>query len=166
LEWITAHGLAASADLAALREAVAATDRVRRVRLPPEAVLSAWRALHRGCWSIVASVERDGQRLLVARPNAPLRSGAPPASTEAASRRRPESPRRLSAQESRVLAALAKGHTNKVIAYDLDLATSTVSTLLARAARKLGCKTRIELARVGGALTRQSASQQRANVPA
>jgi DNA-binding NarL/FixJ family response regulator len=160
LEWISARGLAASANLAQLREVVAAADRVRRVRLPPEAVLSAWRALHGGCWSIVASVERDGQRLLVARPNAPLRIGAPLASTEATSRRRPEHPRHLSAQESRVLAALAKGHTNKLIAYELGLATSTVGTLLARAARKLGCNTRIELARVGRALTRQSASQQ------
>ena len=150
--------LAASADLAQLCEAVTVVDRARRIRMPPEAVLNAWRALHEGRWSIVQSVERDGRRMLVARPNAPLHNDAPLAPGESANRP-PKTPRQLSPAERRVLAALSEGHTNKLIAYELGLATSTVGTLLARAARKLGCKSRIELARVARALPRQSASQ-------
>lgn len=147
----------ADVDLARLREAVTAVDRVRRVRMPPEAVLDAWRALYGGRWSIMASVERDGRRLLVARPNAPLSRGEHRAAAESTDRPRPANPHRLSAQETRVLIALAEGHSNKLIAYELGLATSTVGTLLARAASKLGCKNRIALARVGRALAHQAA---------
>lgn len=62
---------------------------------------------------------------------------------------------RLSAQERRVLVELARGHSNKFIAYDLGLATSTVAALLARAARKLGCTSRVALIRAGRALAHQ-----------
>jgi DNA-binding NarL/FixJ family response regulator len=149
--------LASHADLAQLRQAIAAVDRARRIRMSPEAVLGAWRALYGGRWSIVASVERDGRRLLVARPNAPLCHDEH-ASTETRSGRPPANPRPLSAQERRVLAALAEGHSNKLIGYELGLAISTVSTLLARAARKLGCKSRIELTTAARDIARQSAS--------
>jgi len=64
---------------------------------------------------------------------------------------------RLSAQEMCVLAELAKSHSNKAIAYDLGIGLSTVSTLLARAARKLGCKDRLALARVGRSLAHHPA---------
>jgi hypothetical protein len=56
------------AKLSRLRESVATVDRARRIRMSPEAVLGAWRALYEGRWSVVESVERDGRRLLVARP--------------------------------------------------------------------------------------------------
>lgn len=127
----------------------------------PEHARTAWERL-----SVVESVERDGRRLLVARPNAPLRNGDPLAAAESANRRQPEHPRRLSAMESRVVRALADGHTNKLIAYELGLATSTVATLLARAARKLGCKSCIELTRAGRTLAPPSASQHGAREPA
>lgn len=149
----------ADADLARIRDAAAAVHRARRIRMSPEAVLAAWRALYGGRWSVVESVERDGRRLLVARPNAPLRNCEPPTSGESVRHRRAETARQLSPQEARVLAALAKGHSNKLIAYELGLTTSTVGTLLARAARKLGCKTRIALARAGRALADRLSDQ-------
>jgi len=153
------------ADLARLRETVAAVDRARRVRMSPEAVLDAWRALYEGRWSIIESVERDGRRLLVARPNAPLRDTElqEPAATADEPQ---ESLARLSSQESRVLVALSKGHSNKLIAYELGLATPTVGTLLARAARKLGCKDRVALARAGRALAHRLAGPHGARKPA
>jgi len=70
--------------------------------------------------------------------------------------RGPSSRPQLSPQEARVLAELAKGYSNKVIAYDLGIGTSTVATLLARAARKLGCADRLALARAGRALAWQA----------
>jgi DNA-binding CsgD family transcriptional regulator len=143
------------ANLSRLRAAIATVDRARRVRMSPEAVLDAWRALYEARWSIVESTERDGRRLLIARPNVPVPDQDSSASTPSASPRRPGPPRPLSAQERRVLIALAKGHSNKLIAYELGLATSTVGTLLARAANKLGCRNRIALARAGRALTEQ-----------
>jgi DNA-binding CsgD family transcriptional regulator len=141
-----------------LRDAMAAVDRTRRVAMSPEAVLDAWRALYDGRWSIVAVVERDGRRFLVARPDAPLRDDAAPreAAAEAAGRAAPDRPRPLSAQERRATLALASGHSNKLIAYELGLTTSTVGTLLARAARKLGCTNRLALARAGRALALRS----------
>lgn len=158
--------LAAGAELAQLRQAVAAVDRARRIRMPPEAVLDAWRALHGARWSIVESVERNGRRLLVARPNVPLHAADPSVAAGAAGRHQQQHPRKLSAMENRVLVALSESHSNKLIAYELGLATSTVSTLLARAARKLGCRSRIELARAGRALTYQVANQHIAREPA
>ncbi|MEZ4363358.1 MAG: helix-turn-helix transcriptional regulator [Kofleriaceae bacterium] len=133
-------------SLPSLRDAAEAVARARNRRLPPAKVLAAWRALYQGDWSIVESVQRDGRRLLLARPNAPLalsRSSGPgsPPSPGGGSPPRPA----LSPTERRVLAALASGHSNKAIAYQLGLADSTVSTLLARAARKLGCRNRVEL---------------------
>jgi DNA-binding NarL/FixJ family response regulator len=130
-----------------------------RARMAPGAMLAAWRALHEGRWAVVETVERDGRRFLVARPDGPLPGGAPAAPVEAAGRRQPEPPRELSAQEQRVLSELAKGYSNKLIAHELGLATSTVGTLLARAARKLGCGSRVALARAGLALSHQTAAR-------
>ena len=140
------------------REAVTSVDRMRRTRLSPEEVPSAWCALYEGRWTVVESVERDGRRFLVVRPDAPFRDGARGSVAEVAGNR-PPTPPRLSAQEARVLAALGKGYSNKLIAYELGVAISTVSTLLARAARKLGCKTRIALAEAGRALPQPQAEQ-------
>ena len=141
---------AAGAELVRLRDAMAVVGRARSVPTSPEAVLDAWRALYDGRWSIVESIERDGRRLLVARPNAPL-----PASVISAGARDQEQPskaRGLSPAERCVVAAVARGHTNKLIAYELGVAISTVATLIGRARRKLGCRSRVELARAGRAL--------------
>lgn len=147
--------LADRAVLEALGELVAAVSRARRIRMPPEAVLGAWRALFDGRWSIVASVEHDGRRALVVRPNAPGARPSAPVVRDA--ELAPAAPRRLSPGEYRALVALGQGHANKLIAYELGIQRSTVSTLLARAARKLGCRSRVELARAGRALARAAA---------
>jgi len=125
-----ASGLARS-QLArdALREAARTQDRARtRGRRTVDAV-AAWEALVKGRWSIVDHFDHDGRRLVVAQPNAP----------EAVSRRS------LSPRESQVAGAAALGHSNKLIAYELGLAPSTVAKLLARARAKLGVRSRVEL---------------------
>ncbi len=59
-------------------------------------------------------------------------------------RRRLERVDALTRREQEVLAAAARGHHNKLIAYDLGLAHSTVRVLLHRAATKLGAGSRSE----------------------
>jgi DNA-binding NarL/FixJ family response regulator len=54
----------------------------------------------------------------------------------------------LTARERQVAALAALGHANKVIAFELGIAQSTVAVLLSRAAHKLGAPTRAELARI------------------
>lgn len=141
----------AGSELAQLRDAMAVVGRARRVRMSPEAALDAWRALYDGRWSVVESIERDGRRLLIAHPNAPLHddtSSADPGGGHDP----PDDARTLSAAERRVVAAVAQGHSNKLIAYELGIAISTVATLIGRARRKLGYTSRVELARAGRAL--------------
>jgi DNA-binding NarL/FixJ family response regulator len=54
---------------------------------------------------------------------------------------------RLSEREHQVVAGARLGHSNKMIAYELGLTPSTVSTLLTRAQRKLGVRDRLTLIR-------------------
>jgi DNA-binding CsgD family transcriptional regulator len=51
----------------------------------------------------------------------------------------------LSARERQVVALAALGQPNKMIAYELGIATSTVGVLLMRASRKVGAKIRRQL---------------------
>jgi DNA-binding CsgD family transcriptional regulator len=53
----------------------------------------------------------------------------------------------LSRREKLVVSRVAAGHSNKRIAYELDLAVSTVASYVARAAAKLGARSRIDLVR-------------------
>lgn len=115
----------------ALRTAARAVDRARgrlRERAPDEA-LELWRGLVAGRWTLLDRFDSDGRRFLVARQNPP---DVPPL-------------RPLSERERRVASYAAMGHSNKQIAYELGLATSTVSTVLARALRKLGLRRRTDL---------------------
>ena len=84
--------------------------------------------------------ERDGKRYVIAVEH------SPPARVTGLSA--------LSARERQVLAAAAAGHTNKVIAYDLGVAHSTVRVLLARAAKRLNATSRQELVSIYAAFTR------------
>lgn len=122
--------LALSRD--ALREAARRVDRVRarRKRIESDEAFELWRCLVERRWSIVDQFESDGRRYVVAHPNTPRARADLSELTE---------------RERTVAQAAALGHANKVIAYELGVAESTVATLLSRAARKLGAHTRVEL---------------------
>ncbi len=91
--------------------------------------MATWNPLVLARWSLVDRYERDGRRYVVARENAPS----------------PRGPEALSARERQVAALACIGHSNKSIAYELGLSHSTVRVLTARAAAKLGVRTRDEL---------------------
>jgi DNA-binding CsgD family transcriptional regulator len=118
---------AAASARARLREAVTRRARARAGSTAGD--LRPWTALVEGRWSLVDVFERDGRRYVVARANEP---DVP-------------DPRALAPRERQVVALLALGRSNKVIAYELGLATSRVGTLLTQAARKLGVTSRAEL---------------------
>jgi DNA-binding NarL/FixJ family response regulator len=98
----------------------------------PDASLEARKALVSARWSLLDRVELDGRRYIVARENPPRAPG----------------PAALSTRERQVLAYAKLGHHNKLIAYELGIADSTVRVLLARASAKLGVRSRRDLLRV------------------
>jgi len=114
-----------------LRAAVLEIDRARGGlrRRTPAAAVAGWRALVAARWTLVDHFAHDGQRYVVARRN---EAAAP--SLDA-----------LSERERQVVAFAMLGHPNKLIAYELGLATSTVGVLLSRAMAKLGVRSRKEL---------------------
>lgn len=131
LEHGSADAIAAREDLG---QAAKDMDRARGTmrRIDADAASALWRAMVRGQWTLVDWLDHDGKRFLLAQEN-----------------HLPTSPRRdLTEREQQVVACAAMGHSNKLIAYDLGISTGTVSVLLARAARKLGVTSRIELIRV------------------
>jgi DNA-binding CsgD family transcriptional regulator len=115
----------------ALRRAALAAERARgplRRRNADEAV-ALWRPLVEGRWTLVDRFESDGRRFLIARRN-----------TFEVSARWP-----LTDRERQVAVLAAQGHSNKLIAYELGIGRSTVSTHLLRATAKLGVRSRVEL---------------------
>lgn len=119
---------------ATLREATVAFDQARskKPRSNVDSATRRWRPLVVSRWSLLDDFDSDGRRFVVAVENAPPT--------------RP--PRRdLSEREHQVMTQAHLGHTNKVIAYELGLSTSTVRVLLHRAALKLGVSTRDEAIR-------------------
>jgi DNA-binding CsgD family transcriptional regulator len=115
----------------ALREAVRDLERTRSKagRRDADDAVQRWKALVDGRWSLVDHFESDGKRYVVARRN----DVEVPGYSE------------LSSRERQVLAYAALGHSNKLIAYELGLADSTVRVLLYRAAAKLGAARREDL---------------------
>jgi DNA-binding CsgD family transcriptional regulator len=116
---------------AALREAVRKVERARSAvgRRDPDGAVAEWKALVDGRWSLVEHFEAGGRRYLIARRNdVPLSGYA-----------------QLSDREHQVVAHAALGHSNKLIAYELGLADSTVRVLLFRAATKFGVTRRKDL---------------------
>jgi DNA-binding CsgD family transcriptional regulator len=120
----------------ALREAAVARDRARTRRRGDKSadiVTAQWKALVSGRWSLVDSFDTDGRRYVIAEANSPM----------------VEATANLSIREAQVLACARLGHANKAIAYELGIAESTVAGHLARAARKLGARSRAELIQSG-----------------
>jgi len=95
----------------------------------PARAIEAWKGLVNARWTLVDQLESDGKRYILARKNAPApRAGAG-----------------LSQREREVAALAALHRSNKVIAYELGIAHSTVRVLLKRACEKLGVQSREEL---------------------
>lgn len=115
----------------ALKEAAVAIDRARGSlrRIDADSALGSWMGLVDGRWSLVDKFDTDGKRYVLARRNEPRVDGLS----------------LLTERERAVVAYAAMGHANKVIAYDLGIAHSTVRVLLARAASKLGVRSRAGL---------------------
>ncbi len=113
-----------------LRDAAIAVDRARRKknRDDPKAI-DAWKAMVDARWTLVDRFDSDGRRFYIAyRNDIPMRD-----------------PRKLTPREQQAVAFAALGSTSKLIAYELGLSISSVTTLLSSAARKLGVRSRAEL---------------------
>jgi len=132
------HHASGDAREDAAREALCkAVLSIERARGPerfedPDRALGNWQALVAGQWSLVDQLEQDGRRYIVARQNEPRAHG----------------PEALTDRERQIVGYAALGHHNKLIAYELGIADSTVRVLMARAASKLGVRTREELVSV------------------
>jgi DNA-binding CsgD family transcriptional regulator len=131
LEHATADETKLTAARAQLAEGARAIDQARGKlrRTDPDDALAGWRGLVAARWSLVDHFESDGKRYLLARRNDPS-----PPGLEA-----------LSARERQALGFARLGHSNKLIAYEMGVATSTVSVLLHRAGKKLDTHSRAEL---------------------
>jgi DNA-binding CsgD family transcriptional regulator len=106
----------------ALQDALVKIDHARSRRESDVQSIELWRALVSGRWSIVEHFDSDGKRYYLAHKNDPELA----------------KDRALTPREQQVLGYADLGHSNKLIAYSLGLAVSTVSTLLSSARRKLG----------------------------
>ena len=114
-----------------LQDACKSIDRARGKmrRSAPDDAVAIWKGLVNGEWSLVDHVDHDGKRYIVARRN----------QTETLPWHL------LNTREQQVLAYLVEGTPQKLVAYALGLAESTVSSIVARCVRKSGARSRIEL---------------------
>jgi DNA-binding CsgD family transcriptional regulator len=136
---VHAEGTARDPEMrAALREAALRIDRARSTGA--NEALGFWRALVEGKWSLVDRFDSDGRRLFMARRNDPAH----------------RLHHALSEMESKVVAILALGHSQKLCAYELGRAESSVSELAASAMVKLGVRSRAELVELHGAVVERS----------
>jgi DNA-binding NarL/FixJ family response regulator len=106
----------------ALRDALVRIDKARAERDDAQRSVELWRGLVAGRWSLVEHFERDGKRYYLAHKNDPELG----------------KDRALTDRERLALGYAELGYSNKLVAYALGLSSSTVSTLLARARKKLG----------------------------
>jgi DNA-binding CsgD family transcriptional regulator len=100
-------------------------------RIDPDLAVAEWKGLVAARWTLVDQFESDGRRYLLARRNDPEIFGLDS----------------LTERERCAVGYAALGHTNKLIAYEMGIAASTVAVLLSRAARRLGARSRAELIR-------------------
>jgi DNA-binding NarL/FixJ family response regulator len=121
-----------------LRRAVRAMDaaRSRKAGSDQGAAIGQWKSFVADRWTMLDHFESDSKRFVLAMENRP----------------KPPSLGLLSQRERQVLSRASLGRENKAIAADLGLAPSTVRVLMARAAAKMGARSRkdlIEKARIG-----------------
>lgn len=112
---------AAAATIEAARSASGRRDGSR--------ALEVWHPLTAARWTLVDSFESDGKRYIVAQEN---QAEAPDFGA-------------FTDRERQVVVHAALGQTNKEIAYMLGISDSTVRVLVARAARRIGVRTRRDL---------------------
>jgi DNA-binding CsgD family transcriptional regulator len=125
-----AEGAARDADLReALIRAVRAREETRGASVEPAQLLSGRKGMVEARWTLVDQYEENGRRYVLARENAPggKRAG------------------RLSTREQQVAALAALGRSDKLIAYELGVAHSTVRVLMGRVRAKLAVSSRTEL---------------------
>jgi DNA-binding NarL/FixJ family response regulator len=103
--------------------------RGRRGKIDPRQAVKEWQSVVAKRWTLLEHFETDGQRLFLAVDNRP----APPSLDL------------LSEREREIVLRARNGLGNKLIAHELGLADSTVRVLLARAAAKVGARSREEL---------------------
>ncbi|HEY1954157.1 MAG TPA: helix-turn-helix transcriptional regulator [Polyangiaceae bacterium] len=117
-----------------LRDAVERMERARgrMRRTDPDGAVELWRTLVDAELTLLDHFERGGKRYVIAVANPPASAAARALAS-------------LAPRERQVVAAAAAGRTNKLIAYELGIADSTVRVLLTRAARRLGASSRQEL---------------------
>lgn len=129
-------GPAAAAGNGAVRSlerAARVLGRAHSHALAESEAVQAWHALWSGRWTLIDREERDGRCYLVAKRNEPQ-------VTE---------PKALSLRERQVLSYIQMGHSQKLIAFELGLAPSTVGGHLASGMRKLGIGSVPELVKLG-----------------
>jgi DNA-binding CsgD family transcriptional regulator len=128
----------------ALTRAVRAIDtaRARDYRYGSNETLELWTGLVEGTWSLIDWEDTDGSRLFLAVENDPETTAS----------------RRLTQKEAQVATYVAQRHPYKLVAYELGISISTVSTHLRKALKKLGLSSRMELVWLHGHLvaTRES----------
>jgi DNA-binding CsgD family transcriptional regulator len=112
-----------------IRDAAQSIAALRKGRRSGRDALDAWRPLVGARWTLVDSFEENGRRYVVARENQ-ARSACMEILTD---------------RERQVVLQAALGFSNKEIAYALGVSDSTVRVLMARAAGKIGVRTRAEL---------------------
>jgi DNA-binding CsgD family transcriptional regulator len=121
-----ARGKASQSDLV---ETAKARDQARLRKGDADEALRRWPPLTRARWTLVDRFERNGAKYIVARENQSQVRGLAS----------------LSDRERQVAAYLAIGQSTKETAYALGISDATVRVLLARAASKLGVRTRADL---------------------
>ncbi|HEY2518456.1 MAG TPA: helix-turn-helix transcriptional regulator [Polyangiaceae bacterium] len=107
------------------------------------AATEEWRALLGGRLEMVDHFEENGRRYLIAVRRPPRGLG----------------PHRLSPREREVCERVARGDSNKHVAYDLGLSPSTVAAHLGNAMRKLDIHSRVELIQRWNATPREEAAK-------